>query len=227
MKEWLKRLFVPAFSGLLAACMAELAAGMIFAKANALKGETGMLAGIADIMGESDVLWNILFRSAATIPVLYFFYRRDVCSLSCGHGVWNGRRLFGSMLAGAVVSAGSFFIMRTGRPSAYAVQETLFSGKLWLSCTALLWAAPLSEELFFLGIRYQGLRDKLSPLASGFWSAVFFGLYHGNAAQGFYGFLMGLWLAFVMERSRTVAAPFFVHLSANLMVVILRFSLEG
>ena len=109
---------------------------------------------------------TILFRSAATIPVLYFFYRRDVCSLSCGHGVWNGRRLFGSMLAGAVVSAGSFFIMRTGRPSAYAVQETLFSGKLWLSCTALLWAAPLSEELFFRGILYQGLRDKLSPLAS-------------------------------------------------------------
>lgn len=205
MKPWTKGLPLPVFSCLLAACMAEIMAG-------------------ASASG------NILLRSAVTVPILCFFLWQDEALRRppCGYGAWNERRLFAGIMAGAAASAGSFFIVkRAGLPGYAAVEEALFTGEFWLSCAVMVLAAPLSEELFFRGLLYRRLRDKLSFTVSAFCSAALFGLYHGNAAQGIYGFLAGLWLAFVMEQSQSMAAPFLVHMSANLTAILLRYLMVG
>ena len=52
-------------------------------------------------------------------------------------------------------------------------------------------------------------------------SALLFGIYHGNVLQGAYGFFMGILLAWVMERRRTISAPVLMHMSANMTSVVM------
>ena len=80
---------------------------------------------------------------------------------------------------------------------------------------------PAAEELVFRGLVFGGLRRKWSfgPAAS--LSAAVFGLYHGNALQGIYGFLMGWALAWEMERRQTVKGAVFMHMGANWASLVL------
>lgn len=79
----------------------------------------------------------------------------------------------------------------------------LFSGALWQQFFLKGIAAPLSEELLFRGILFERLRMALPFFWAALGSAAFFGLVHGNWAQGIYAALMGLILAWLYEK-RTV-----------------------
>lgn len=79
----------------------------------------------------------------------------------------------------------------------------LFSGALWQQFFLMGIAAPLSEELLFRGILFERLRMALPFFWAALGSAAFFGLVHGNWAQGIYAALMGLILAWLYEK-RTV-----------------------
>lgn len=61
----------------------------------------------------------------------------------------------------------------------------LFSGALWQRFFLMGIAAPLSEELLFRGILFERLRMALPFFWAALGSAAFFGLVHGNWAQGF------------------------------------------
>lgn len=81
--------------------------------------------------------------------------------------------------------------------------------------------APILEEVIFrLGI-FRLLRKMLPFFGAMTLSAALFGLYHGNAVQGTYGFLVGLALAFLMEKYRTVYGPILFHAGANIGVWVL------
>ena len=63
-------------------------------------------------------------------------------------------------------------------------------------------------------------------------SAAVFGIYHFNLVQGIYGFLLGILLCAVMEKYGTVLASMLLHMSANLMALIMMYlpfsrSIEG
>ncbi len=196
LRNWLRRLLVPTLICLLMACMAEL------------------LAGTAAALGQPAALWNILLTSIVTAPAMLLFYKEDRPFRR--KEVWSGKWMAQTALSGAAASFGGSFFVQALRPSDYnAVAETLFRGQPWLVCAALLLASPFAEELYFRGILYQRMREKLSPPLSGLFSAAMFGLYHGNMGQGLYGFFMGLWLAFLMERCQTVKAPMLFHAAAN------------
>ena len=98
----------------------------------------------------------------------------------------------------------------------------LFSGALWQQFFLMGIAAPLSEELLFRGIIFERLRMALPFFWAALGSAAFFGLVHGNWAQGIYAALMGLILAWLYEKKNRLWEPVLFHSAANLTAMLMR-----
>ena len=98
----------------------------------------------------------------------------------------------------------------------------LFSGALWQQFFLMGIAAPLSEELLFRGILFERLRMALPFFWAALGSAAFFGLVHGNWAQGIYAALMGLILAWLYEKKNRLWEPVLFHSAANLTAMLMR-----
>jgi len=77
------------------------------------------------------------------------------------------------------------------------------------------------EELLMRGLLYQRLRDMMQAGAAIFWSALIFGISHGNIVQGVYAFLLGMFFAWLKERFGTILIPIAAHMSANLFAIML------
>ena len=99
---------------------------------------------------------------------------------------------------------------------------TLFSGTLWQQFLLMGVAAPLSEELLFRGILFERLRVALPFFWAALGSAAFFGLVHGNWAQGIYAALMGLVLAWLYEKKKRLREPVLFHSMANLTSLLMQ-----
>lgn len=78
--------------------------------------------------------------------------------------------------------------------------------------------SPLAEEVVFRGVIYNRLCRFFGPLIGIVASALFFGMFHGNAVQGVYGTVMGLCIAYVYERQGSFFWPVLFHAAANLTV---------
>ena len=94
--------------------------------------------------------------------------------------------------------------------------ETINSAGFWLQLIGVCLIIPAAEELVFRGIGYWGLRDGMPAVPAAVFSAVFFGLFHGNLVQGIYAAGLGLILAFVMERYQTVTSVWLAHAAMNI-----------
>lgn len=102
------------------------------------------------------------------------------------------------------------------------VNEALYSGSIWLRLAAVGFFGPAVEELTMRGLMYQRFRSMMRPTAAILLSAVVFGLFHGNLVQGVYAFLVGIFFAWLMERTQRILVPIVGHMSANLLVVLLQ-----
>lgn len=102
-----------------------------------------------------------------------------------------------------------------------SVEQELLVGNMWQQVLQLCVLAPVLEELVFRKCIYIWLKKRIAVRPAMILSAAFFGLYHGNLSQGIYGFIMGLFLAWIMEKFETVKAPIAVHVGANVAAVII------
>lgn len=196
MKIRMRRILIPVFFCLAVACLIEVPLS-----------ET-------TIFGEEIILWDTLFRAILAVPVLIHFYRED--RVFRGKEVWNFKVGAAVFLSGAAVSLAFGLLMRNvSMPGYEAAEGMLLTGRLWLQLLVLLIASPLLEEFFFRGVLYQRLKELIPAWAAGLLTASFFAVFHGNAGQGIYSFVMGLLLAFVMEKYQTVKAPVLFHMAAN------------
>ncbi len=96
-----------------------------------------------------------------------------------------------------------------------AVGEIADAG-FWLQLIGVCLIIPVAEELVFRGIGYLSLRDEMKAVPAAIFSATFFGLFHGNVVQGIYAAGLGLLLAFVMEKYRSLTAAWLVHAAMNI-----------
>lgn len=101
------------------------------------------------------------------------------------------------------------------------VSEALYAGNIWIRIASVGFFGPAVEELLMRGLLYQRFRAMMRPVTAIFWSAVVFGIFHGNIVQGLYAFLIGLFFGWLMERYQRVLVPMLAHMSANLLVVLL------
>ena len=110
--------------------------------------------------------------------------------------------------AEAAVSAAEFGAVGAGL---YRVQPLLGAAVYGL-------AAPLAEEAVFRGVLFNRLRTAAPLWAACLFSALFFGLYHGNPAQLCYGTAMGAVFAVGYAASGRFVFPFLLHAAANLLI---------
>ncbi len=126
--------------------------------------------------------------------------------------------IFGSVAGSIVVTVSQMGEVFEGYE---AVATEVFSYDIILQLVVLGIAAPLVEELIYRGLIYQRLKGFMNVRQAFIISSLLFGLTHGNFIQAVYGFAMGLLLAYVYEKYKTLAAPILCHCGANLISVVL------
>jgi len=97
-------------------------------------------------------------------------------------------------------------------------------GSIAVAAFLIVLAAPLSEELFFRGFMFGGLRRSMSLWPAALVSAVVWGLLHlggGNIGVAIQLALFGVILAWLYERSGTLWAPVLAHTINNTIAFVL------
>ena len=97
------------------------------------------------------------------------------------------------------------------------VAKALYSDKLWLQILVVGIAAPVAEELLFRGILYRRMRTWLSVGPSALAALLIFAAVHGNLLQALYALLV-----WTYERFAKLTAPIILHVSANLISIIVQ-----
>lgn len=173
----------------------------------------------------------VLIAALITIPLYAWLYYRDVQKKR-----WMGFRedwfpLTEWTLLWAVLGSAALAMLGNGLISLLPlaqwsdsyedVSDALYMGSIWLRMASVGIFGPIVEELTMRGLMYQRFRMMMRPVTAMFWSALVFGVFHGNIVQGVYAFLVGLFFAWLMERTQRILVPVIGHMSANLFIVLL------
>lgn len=97
----------------------------------------------------------------------------------------------------------------------------IYSGPVWVMVLSIAVAAPVLEEFLYRGLIFKRLRNYLKPVSSMLISAFVFGVMHGNAVQFVYAFILGIFMAFVYEKFKTIWASVIFHAGANLTSLVI------
>lgn len=168
-----------------------------------------------------------------TIPIMAFFYHRDRLRERT-YGVRGNRKapavqyIWIVFLAGTLNFALNNLIM-IGNLSDYSasyeeIAEVFYSPSIEMQLLCLGILTPVAEELVFRGLMYRRMREDTGFVAAMVYTAVVFGVFHGNVVQMLYGFIMGLMLAYVYEKYGSVAAPIMAHITVNIVSVLATYS---
>ena len=165
-----------------------------------------------------------------TLPIIYFMmYRKDRMNEKAENRAFitNGSVVNYAkvilMSLGMAVVLNNFIII--GNLSSYSdsyesTVESLYAVPLWMQVIGLVVVMPLCEELIFRGIMFKRMRERSGFVSAAMYSAIVFGITHGNMVQMVYAFFMGLTFAFVYEKVGTFKAAYMAHIFANLFSVI-------
>jgi len=105
----------------------------------------------------------------------------------------------------------------------YAEQNELFTvsaaSPLW-EILAVIFLAPLAEEILFRGLVLNRLKQSVSPGGAVVLSALAFAVFHGNLYQGVYTFVFGLAAGYVTHRFSSLWYGVLMHFALNGMNVL-------
>lgn len=94
--------------------------------------------------------------------------------------------------------------------------EILIGGKnFWSILFTVGIFGPICEEVFFRGVIFNELKNKMPLILAVIIQAGLFGLIHGNLLQGSYAFILGLILGWVYLRFKSIFASMLVHMAYN------------
>jgi CAAX protease family protein len=177
-------------------------------------------------------------QMALLLPIAIYVRRTrgSLAPLGLRRGGWKPTDIvagvgagLGAIVAGTVVIGITIAIVRalTGNQptTSTALDDT---NGVWLVLNALMAVllAPVCEELYFRGFLFQGLRGRLRFIWAGLLSGAFFAFVHVEPIRFFGLAVMGLILAAVFERRRTLVASMAAHATVNLVAVVLLFALR-
>ncbi len=107
-------------------------------------------------------------------------------------------------------------------------RENLFSaggltwGGFFITFIGIGILAPISEELYFRGLIHHWFRERWGMWASIIASSVFFGLAHFDSVGVLVSsFIMGIVMAYVYERTKTLWITIAIHVITNSIAVFL------
>jgi len=148
------------------------------------------------MIGIRTILWTILF-TVLILPVTY--YLNMVSQL---------------FVPNAVNETVSYFAVTAG--------QDIWAKPLWLNLLYIAILPPLIEEFIFRGVLFQGFRS-CGLFKTAFFTALMFGLAHGNLNQFMYAFAVGIFLAYLVEASGSVYASMLAHSLINGTTVLLMY----
>lgn len=105
-----------------------------------------------------------------------------------------------------------------------AVAKEQYSAHLVMGILCYGFVTPFAEEVLFRGVIFNCLRRNMTVKMSIFLSAMVFGMYHMNAVQGIYAFLIGCMIAYAYEYFGDFKVPVAVHMLANILVYCLSYT---
>lgn len=82
---------------------------------------------------------------------------------------------------------------------------------------------PISEEITFRGIVFQGYKKSGNTFQAILWSALLFGLMHMNFNQAAYAIFLGIVMAVLVEATGSIWGSIVFHITVNTQNVLLMF----
>lgn len=173
-----------------------------------------------------------LICAAAASPFVAQFYRKDKRIEETVYGkkkmpleVETIRKMLLSILTGAALGIGVNNIlamtpllrMSSGFKEA---NEAFFAGEIIFELLGSCLLIPIAEELLYRGVVYKRLRLLAGAVPAVFLSALIFGIMHVNLVQFLYAGILGLLLAFLLEKTGFLYAPVLAHIAANVAAVV-------
>jgi membrane protease YdiL (CAAX protease family) len=196
-----------------------------------LLAEFGFL-GFLGFRGQFAGLVLILCQELALAGVVLVWVRAEygnVGSLGLARG-WRGRDVgagvvtgFGGAVATGIVVLVTIAVVEalTGRQTGVSTPLQPFHGssRFTISFIAVV-VAPFCEEVFFRGFVFQGLRRRFAFWPSALLSAGLFAFVHVEPIRFFGLMTMGVILAALFERRRSLVAPIAAHATVNLLATL-------
>lgn len=217
-----------------AVSMAAMTACMVLYVAK----HTGDMAAVYDNQEKTmEIIYTIMMQHMTelegitafiTIPVMLFLYYRDrkqerMLGIAAKRKVPASKYIMAAVLAGTLSMALNNLIL-IGNLSSYSAAyqdtaEALYSASVGMQIVCLGLLSPIAEELVFRGLMYRRMREDTKAGVAIVYTAVVFGLFHGNTVQIIYATAMGIMLAYLCEKYGSVLAPAIAHVTANLISI--------
>lgn len=163
------------------------------------------------------------------IPVFVWMFRKDR-KLDQENGRVQSRRgswksymfLVGISIATAIGLNNLLLLSNLSQMSEgyQKASELLYQPSIFVQLLCVGIIIPIMEELMFRGLLFQRLKENMPAMRAMIYSALFFGLYHGNLVQMIYGALCGVLLAYVYEKFGSLKAPMIMHVLMNITACI-------
>lgn len=128
-------------------------------------------------------------------------------------------------IAGSCLSYIVMNLLGGGSDGSHQVQTAAVMGTglaAMVLCTGIF--IPAAEEFVFRAMMFLRLGDVYKPFLAAVFSAVLFGLYHGNLNQGIYAGIMGYMLGGLLEKHRMMTGPLAFHMAANLTAIVMNYT---
>lgn len=135
--------------------------------------------------------------------------------------------LIGLATVGAVIGLNLLLELSgvTNKSEVYqAVVEDQYSAHFLIGIFCYGIISPIAEELLFRGVIFAYMRRFLNIRLAVVLSALVFGVYHGNAVQGGYAFIMGCLIAYSYEYFGTFLLPLAIHMISNILSYCLSYT---
>lgn len=110
----------------------------------------------------------------------------------------------------------------TGISSGYqSVSVAVYQSSLGVQLIGLGIVVPVAEEMAYRALLFRRVRDYVNSRTAILFSALIFGVFHGNLVQFVYAGVLGCFLAWIYENKGMLAAPFLLHMVINITSVMI------
>lgn len=171
----------------------------------------------------TNILYVATFEFLLLIPIAVIFLWRKVSWKELGFNRFNANQLaLGcGLLVGVymLVIINNLVMISLGvTTQADVISELL--GEInapYLFAFTTVIVAPITEEMFFRGFLFKGLREKYGWVNALMFSSMIFAIFHGQLATLLPTFLLGALFSYLYQRTDSVFPGMFLHFTVNAM----------
>lgn len=207
--------------------MVQFVLGILIAAAALLYGEWfGAEIDIVDFIADNGLIFTAICATITYIPLIVFYI---VDGKNVRNDYIDSANFFDyimAVLGGAGIAIILNLVISFSRISDFdsqfrEVSESLSSPPLIVSLICAGIIVPVVEELIFRGLIFNRIKNQYNTVAAILISSLMFGIYHMNLTQGLYATILGLCIAYVYNKVGNFLIPVMIHMSANIIVLII------